>query len=92
MPMPSSRLHTRPMASSRPVMQPAPAAQRASSGTWRGSTTREMSAYLALMDVHAPDKLRGSRALQSCDEFYEAFDIQPGDGMYVAPEDRVQIW
>ena len=64
----------------------------AAARTWRGSTTREMSAYLALMDVHAPDKLRGSRALQSCDAFYEAFDIQPGDGMYVAPEDRVQIW
>lgn len=64
----------------------------AAAQTWRSSTSREMSAYLAVMDVHAPDKLRGSRALQSCDEFYEAFDIRPGDGMYVAPEDRVQIW
>ena len=60
--------------------------------TWRGSTSREMSVYLSLMDVHAPDKLRGNRALQSCDAFYEAFDIQPGDGMYVPPEERVQIW
>lgn len=47
---------------------------------------------MSLFDVHAPDKLRGSRALQSLDEFYEAFDIQPGDGMYVAPEARVRIW
>ena len=51
-----------------------------------------MSEYLSVMDVHAPDKLRGSRALQSCDAFYEAFDIQPGDGMYLPPEARVQIW
>lgn len=65
---------------------------KAAARTWRGSTSREMSQYMAVMDVHAPDKLRGSRALQSCDEFYEAFDIQPGDGMYVAPEERVQIW
>ncbi len=60
--------------------------------TWRGSTSREMAAYLVAMDVHAPDRLRGNRALQSCDEFYEAFAIQPGDGMYLPPEERVQIW
>ncbi len=60
--------------------------------TWRGSTTREMASYLTVMDVHAPDRLRGSRALQSCDEFYEAFGIEPGDGMYLPPEERVQIW
>ena len=60
--------------------------------TWRGSTTREMASYLTVMDVHAPDRLRGSRALQSCDECYEAFGIEPGDGMYLPPEERVQIW
>lgn len=64
----------------------------AAARTWRGSASREMSEYLSVMDVHAPDKLRGSRALQSCDAFYEAFDIQPGDGMYLPPEARVQIW
>lgn len=64
----------------------------AAARTWRGTASRETRAYLAVMDVHAPDKLRGSRALQSCDEFYEVFDIQPGDGMYVPPEQRVQIW
>ncbi len=23
---------------------------------------------------------------------YHAFDVKPGDGMYLAPEDRVRIW
>lgn len=64
----------------------------AAARTWRGSAGREVHQYLAMMDVHAPDKLRGGRALQSCDEFYEAFGIQPGDGMYLSPEERVQIW
>ena len=59
---------------------------------WRSAASREMRIYLATLDVHAPDKLRGNRALQSLDEFYEALDIQPGDGMYVAPEERVQVW
>jgi putative endopeptidase len=26
------------------------------------------------------------------DEFYEVYDIKKGDGMYIAPEDRVFIW
>ena len=65
---------------------------RTAARTWRGTGSREMRSYSALMDVHAPDKLRGNRALQSLDEFYEAFDIQPGDGMYLPQEARVQIW
>jgi len=65
---------------------------RTAARTWCSTASQETRAYLTLMDFHAPDKLRGSRALQSLDEFYEAFDIQPGDGMYLAPESRVQIW
>jgi len=26
------------------------------------------------------------------DVWYEAFNIQPGDKMYVAPEKRIKIW
>lgn len=65
---------------------------RTAARTWRGTGSREIRSYLSLMDVHAPDKLRGNRALQSLDEFYEAFDIQPGDGMYLPEEARVRIW
>ena len=65
---------------------------RTAARTWRGTASREIRSYLSLMDVHAPDKLRGNRALQSMDAFYEAFDIQPGDGMYLPREERVQIW
>lgn len=60
--------------------------------TWRSTAMRETTQYLTQTDVHAPDKLRGSRALQSCDEFYTTFDIQPGDGMWLAPDQRVRIW
>ncbi|MDE7244523.1 MAG: M13 family metallopeptidase [Oscillospiraceae bacterium] len=65
---------------------------RSAAKTWSFTGTREMQIYLAQADVHAPGKLRGSRVLQSCDEFYEAFDIEPGDGMWLAPEERVTIW
>ncbi|MDY3618539.1 M13 family metallopeptidase [Agathobaculum sp.] len=60
--------------------------------TWASTMPRETAVYYAQIDVHAPDKLRGSRVLQSLDDFYEVFDIQPGDGMYLPPEDRLSIW
>lgn len=59
---------------------------------WQGTAPRETRVYHAASDVHAPDKLRVNRVLQSLDSFYETFQIQPGDGMYVPPEDRVQVW
>lgn len=60
--------------------------------SWLSTAPRSYWQYVSALDVHAPDKLRVNRVLVNFDEFYEAFDIQPGDGMYVAPEDRVQIW
>ena len=62
------------------------------SRTWAFTGSREITAYLAQVDVHAPGKLRGNRALQSCDAFFTAFDIRRGDGMWLDPEARVQIW
>lgn len=59
---------------------------------WCSSYAREMRISLSQSDVHAPDKLRGGLIFANFDSFYQAFDIQPNDGMYVAPEDRVQIW
>lgn len=60
--------------------------------TWCSTMTRDTAVYYATIDVHAQDKLRANRVLQSMDEFYDTFDIQPGDGMYIAPENRVSIW
>jgi putative endopeptidase len=43
-------------------------------------------------DVHSPNKVRVNAVLSSSDAFYEAYDVQPGDAMYVKPEDRVRRW
>ncbi len=59
---------------------------------WTGTMGRSGAEYYAIVDVHAPGKLRVNRVLQSMDEFYEIFDIKPGDGMYLPVEERVQIW
>ena len=45
-----------------------------------------------LDDTHALSYLRVNVNLQMVDEFYEAFDVREGDGMYVKPEDRLKTW
>lgn len=56
------------------------------------SSSREWLAYVAVADPHSAGGVRVNRLLSSCDAFYDTYDVQPGDGMYVAPEDRVGIW
>ena len=43
-------------------------------------------------DPHSPGVTRAIQPLKNVDAFYEAFDIQEGDGMYLKPEERVRIW
>ena len=65
---------------------------RAVANTWASTSTRQIRQYLTAVDVHAPDKLRCNRVLQTLPEFYETYDIQPGDGMWTQPESRVSVW
>lgn len=65
---------------------------RAMANTWCSTMSRDTAAYYATLDVHAQDKLRANRVLQTLDEFYTTFGITEGDGMWVSPEDRVAIW
>ena len=44
------------------------------------------------VDPHSPSKYRCNGILSNMDAFYETFDIQPGNDMYIAPENRVRIW
>lgn len=41
---------------------------------------------------HSPMNLRVNGMVRNIDEWYEAFDVQPGDAMYLPPEERVYIW
>ena len=42
-------------------------------------------------DGHAPSKYRAF-TVRNVDAWYGAFDVQPGQGMYLAPEARVRVW
>ncbi len=43
-------------------------------------------------DVHSPGKFRVNGALFNIPEFYEAFEINPNEALYIAPEKRAKIW
>lgn len=41
---------------------------------------------------HSPVKYRANGIVRNFDAWYEAFDVQPGDALYIPPEKRVKIW
>jgi len=43
-------------------------------------------------DPHSPGEYRANGIVRNFDQWYVAFDVQPGDALYLAPEDRVKIW
>lgn len=59
---------------------------------WRTKIREEALINQIKTDPHSPGKVRAVQPLLNIDAFFEAFDIQEGDGMYVKPEDRVRIW
>lgn len=44
-----------------------------------------------LTDGHAPGPWRAA-TVRNLDAWYTAFDVKPGDKLYLAPADRVRIW
>jgi len=42
--------------------------------------------------VHSPSQYRINGVVRNIDAWYEAFDIQPSDELYLPPEERVTIW
>lgn len=59
---------------------------------WR-STQREANYRNRLVtDSHSPEEYRVNGVVRQLDEWYTAFDVKPGDAMYIPPEERVRIW
>ena len=44
-----------------------------------------------MTDTHSPDQFRPV-TVRNLDAWYAAFDVKPGDKLYLAPADRVHIW
>ncbi|WP_448851809.1 M13 family metallopeptidase [Corynebacterium sp. 335C] len=59
---------------------------------WRLAIRPEAAAQLLAVDPHSPAEFRCNETASNIDEFHAAFGVEPGDGMWRDPADRVAIW
>jgi putative endopeptidase len=59
---------------------------------WRNKYRDEALRQLIATDPHSPSMYRANGAVRNGPEFYDAFDVQEGAALYLAPEERVKIW
>ncbi|MCW3120462.1 MAG: putative metalloendopeptidase [Chitinophagaceae bacterium] len=59
---------------------------------WKDKAKDEYTRMLINVDPHSPAMYRVNGPLMNCDAFYKAFDIKPGDKMYVTDSARIKIW
>ncbi len=59
---------------------------------WMSQNRKEALARQVMTDVHSPEKERVNGPVVDVPDFYEAFDVKPGDKMYRPDSLRVKIW
>ena len=59
---------------------------------WLGEIRDASLAQQVMTNVHAPGKFRVLGPMSNVPEFYEAFNVKPGDPMYRDESIRVKIW
>ena len=59
---------------------------------WRYNAPESAIRYVINYSYHSPTPYRVNGVVQNLDAWYHAFEIKPGDKLYVAPEKRVRIW
>ena len=59
---------------------------------WRMLTRTETAIMNVKTDPHSPGEFRVRGAVVNQDPFYAAFDVRPGDPMYVPPNERIHLW
>ena len=58
---------------------------------WRSKIRDAAQRQRLATDVHAPAEFR-AQTVRNIDGWYAAFDVKPGEKLYLAPDDRVKIW
>jgi putative endopeptidase len=58
---------------------------------WRRKYREENLRQRLLTDPHSPSEQRVA-VVRNFDDWYRAFNVQPGQALYLAPEARVRIW
>ena len=59
---------------------------------WREKLKPETERYFANVNPHSPGRFRVNGPLSNFTPFYKAFNVQPGDKMYLPEDKRIKIW
>jgi len=58
---------------------------------WQTKLREPAARQRVLTDGHAPAQYR-TAVVRNLDQWYKAFNVQPGQALYLAPEERVRVW
>jgi putative endopeptidase len=59
---------------------------------WRDKVRDAARIERLKVDPHSPAQFRADGTLRNQSAFDAAFDVKPGDAMYLAPEQRISLW
>ncbi|MFC7446735.1 M13 family metallopeptidase [Rhodococcus daqingensis] len=59
---------------------------------WRTKARNEEAIRRLAVDPHSPPEFRCNGVVRNLDSFHDAFEVTPGDALYLEPERRVRIW
>jgi putative endopeptidase len=59
---------------------------------WRSMQRPQALRQQLVSDPHSPGQIRAVAPLRNVDAWYKAWNIQPGDKLYIPPDQRVRIW
>jgi putative endopeptidase len=59
---------------------------------WQSKYRDEAMINQVKVGPHSPPQYRINGPLRNLNEWYQAFDVKPGDKLYLPPEQRVRIW
>jgi putative endopeptidase len=65
---------------------------RALAQGWRGKAREDFIRNQTTSDPHSYRKFRVNGVVRNVDAWYDAFQVQPTDKLFVAPEKRARIW
>ncbi len=59
---------------------------------WRAQQREAAARQRLTTDPHSPEEFRVNGVVRNMDAWYKAFDVKPGDDLYLPPEQRITIW
>jgi len=59
---------------------------------WQGKSREGALRAQLLTNPHSPERYRVDGIVRNFDPWYRAFNVQPGDDLYLPPDERVHIW